>query len=242
MIAAMVTPPAVLFDLDGTLSDAAPGMVASFAFACSVLGLPVPGEDELRAFIGPPFEVAFATRFGLGPTECARALAAYRRHYVDEGAMYDTAAFPGVAELVRQLADTGHLVAIATSKPQPFAARIVEHLGLGELVTAVFGPGLDERGSTKATVIAEALRVLGLDPATTVMVGDREHDVIGAAAHAMACIGVLWGFGSADELRRAGAAALAGDAGELAALLRDGALAKAAAPPGAPSPPKPPPA
>lgn len=209
---------AVLFDLDGTLSDGAAGMLASLAQACRAVGLDVPPEATLRRFIGPPFEEAFADHFGLGPAGCERALAAYRRHYVDGGAMLEASPYPGVASLLAGLRARGILLAVATSKPAVYARRVVEHLRLDHFLAGVFGPPL-EGPSSKAAVVAMARAALDLSPATTVMVGDRRHDVLGATANAMASVGVLWGHGTRAELEEAGAVAVVEDPAALAELL-----------------------
>lgn len=211
-------PTAVLFDLDGTLSDGAAGILAALAHACRTLDLEVPAEPVLRSFIGPPLEESFSRHLGLGSTDCARALAAYREYYVEGGAMLSTAPYPGVVALLEILAAEGRSVAVATSKPVVQARKVVTHLGLDGLVAATFGPGL-EGGTTKADVIAEACCELGLSPAGTVMVGDREHDVLGARANEMAAIGVLWGHGGREELETAGAAAVVASCDELAEVL-----------------------
>ncbi len=211
----------MLFDLDGTLSDSAAGIVAALEPACRALDVEVPPEATLRRFIGPPLEEGFGRHLGLGPTDRARALAAYREHHVEGGAMLARAPYPGVVALLEQLFAEGRTVAVATAKPAVQAREVVAHLGLGGLVTARFGPGL-EGGATKADVIAEACPELGLPPAGAVMVGDREHDVRGAKANEMVAVGVLWGHGSRDELEAAGAVAVVTSCDELAGVLGAG--------------------
>ena len=214
----------MLFDLDGTLSDGAAGMLVSLAEACVAVGLEVPDDEVLRGFLGPPFEEAFADHFGLAPAECSIALAAYRARYVDGGAMLEARPYPGVVALLDALRECGLTIAVATSKPEVFAAKLVRHLGLSQRLDGVFGPALEGPGS-KAAVIAAACATLGLKATTTVMVGDRSHDVVGAASNAMAAIGVLWGHGSRAELEAAGAAAIVDTPSALATLLgADGAL------------------
>lgn len=212
---------AVLFDLDGTLSDGASGMLASLAEACRALGLAVPPEETLRSFIGPPFEESFAHHFGLEPAACERALGAYRAHYVEGGAMFDASPYPGITSLLVSLRASGLTLAVATSKPAVYARDVVAHLELDHLVAGVFGPSLDAP-SSKAEVIAVACRALGVAPGATVMVGDRNHDVVGAAANGMKAVGVLWGHGSRAELEEAGATALAEEPGALEHLLAHG--------------------
>lgn len=198
---------AVLFDLDGTLSDGAVGMLASLAEACRALGLDVPPEEILRGFIGPPLDESFARHFGLDAAGCERALAAYRAHYVGGGAMFEASPYRGIASMLASLHAGGLTLAVATSKPAVYARQVVEHLGLDHLFAGVFGPSLDAP-SSKAEVIATACAALGLAPGATVMVGDREHDVLGASANAIEAVGVLWGHGCRAELEQAGTVAV----------------------------------
>ncbi len=209
----------MLFDLDGTVSDGASGMFASLAHACTALGLEVPAVATLRRFIGPPLTDAFAEHFNLDAAACEAAVAAYRQHYVETGAMLSAEAFPGVPELLEQLVGAGFRLAIATSKPEVQAEQIVEHLGVAPWFSAVCGADLEGRRVRKADVIARACQRLRLSSTETVMVGDREHDVLGARAHRISCIGVLWGFGERAELEAARAAAVVEAPHELARLL-----------------------
>ncbi|CAL8972864.1 5'-nucleotidase [Cellulomonas sp. T2.31MG-18] len=201
--------PLVLLDLDGTLTDSAPGIVASAQAAYADLELPTPDAATLRTFVGPPIAGSFLAH-GVPPERVAEAIAAYRR-YFRAGGMYDNAVFEGVPEALRGLRAAGARLVVATSKPTVFARPIVEHFGLAELLDGVFGAPPDDLPSSKATVIAEALASLGpdgYDPATTLMVGDREHDVIGARAHGIDTLGVAWGYAVPGELLGAGAVAV----------------------------------
>jgi len=210
----------VLFDLDGTVSDGGPGMLEGLAHACRSLDLPVPSETVLRSFLGPPFQVGFARHFGLDAPDCERAVAAYREYYYAGGAMLDAAPYDGIRGLLHLLTEAGCTLAIATAKPDRFAVRVMEHLGLAGSFAGIFGADLDGR-DTKADVIAAACRGLDIEIDRTVMVGDREHDVIGARANGIDCIGVRWGYGTADELVSAGAVAVAASPDDLGRLLFD---------------------
>ena len=211
--------PLVLLDLDGTLIDSAPGIVASVAHAYGVLGLPVPAADVLRSFIGPPIATSFPAH-GVPPERVAEAIAAYRAEYTRAG-MRNQAVFDGIPGQLRRLREAGCVLAIATSKPEVFAHPIAEQFGFPDLVDGVFGASLDERG-TKAGVIANALVALGrsvADAATAapaLMVGDREYDVAGAREHGIDCLGVTWGYALPGELEAAGCAAIIDDVGALA--------------------------
>ncbi len=213
--------PLVLLDLDGTLMDSAPGIVASAAHAYRALGLSVPDAATLRSFVGPPITDSFP-RHGVPPELLSETVRQYRAAFT-AGGMYDNAVFDGIPAALRTLRDAGCTLAVATSKPEVYAVPICERFGLAPLVDAVFGAPLDEATSTKADVIAKALATLGrvspVDAATdgpVLMVGDREHDVHGAAAHGIACLGVTWGYAGPGELEAAGAVALVDDVAAMA--------------------------
>ncbi|MGY1739295.1 MULTISPECIES: HAD hydrolase-like protein [unclassified Blastococcus] len=208
----------VLFDLDGTLVDSTPGIWASVRVAAAALGLPEPTGAQLRGMVGPPLQDGFAAVLGVGPDDVPRAVAAYRAHYA-AGALLDVAVYDGVPELLAGLRAAGAVLAVATSKPEPFAVRVLEHTGLLGAFDSIHGATLDGRVRHKDQVVAAALAAHpgGRDP---VLVGDREHDVLGAAAHGLPCIGAGWGPAPA-ELRAAGAAAVAATPAQVSALLAD---------------------
>ena len=205
--------PLVLLDLDGTLMDSAPGIMASVAHAFRTLDLQVPDTATLRSFVGPPITDSFP-RHGVPAARVGDAVDAYRAA-LEAGGLYDNAVFPGIADALVRLRATGCTLAIATSKPTVYALPVCDRFGLAELVDGIYGASFDEEFSTKAIVIAEALHGLGLgegvDPARAVMVGDRAHDVHGAAASGLDCVGVTWGYAVAGELAEAGAVALVDD-------------------------------
>jgi phosphoglycolate phosphatase len=194
----------VLFDLDGTLSDSAPGILASLQAGFADCGLPWLDERTARALLGPPFWRSLPPLVGKDRVDAV--VAAYRRHYVDGGGMFDTMAYDGIDEVLRALSDSGVRLAVATSKPEQHAVEIVEHLGMTGFFDTVGGDTLDGQRDSKAMVIGEVLERLGNpDPASVLMVGDRSQDVLGAAAHQLRCAGALWGYGSIEELTEAGA-------------------------------------
>jgi phosphoglycolate phosphatase len=208
-----------LFDLDGTLTDPSAGITRSLAHALAVVGRPVDDPDELRWLIGPPLLDAFA-EMGMSHDDVDRAIAAYRERYSTVG-MFENVLIPGIDAVLTELVGAGQRLALATSKPEPFAIRILEHFGLRDRFDVVAGATLDNRRRHKDEVVLHALEHLGLpDPRSVLMVGDREHDVVGASAHDVDTIGVLWGFGSREELARAGAKLLV----ETVAELRDALL------------------
>jgi phosphoglycolate phosphatase len=207
----------VLFDLDGTLVDSAPGIWASVRAAAVELGLPRPTPDQLRAMVGPPLQDGFATVLGLRGGDVARAVAAYRAHYA-AGAMLDVTVYAGIPELLAVLADGGAILAVATSKPEPFAVRVLEHTGLLSAFASVHGATFDGTVRHKDQVVGAALAAHP-DGERPVLVGDRAQDVLGAAAHGLACVGAGWGPAPEGELARAGAAAIARTPGDVPAAL-----------------------
>lgn len=210
-------PDVVLFDLDGTLTESGPGVVRSLKYAFDAIGVPPPDDTTLMRFVGPPLLDSFRDIIGLDDAAANDALVAFRRYFVDKG-MFENAVYPGIPELLRALVDAGRRLAITTSKPLPSALPIVEHFALREYFEFVCGPDRDGSGAVKTTVVADAISALNIEPgAHVVLVGDRSHDVIGAHDNGIACIGVLWGYGSRDEL--SAAEAIAADVDELASLL-----------------------
>lgn len=210
----------ILLDLDGTLTDPQEGITRSIRYALARLGLPDRDPHSLRCFIGPPLLESMRERIGLCEADARRAVAAYREYFAERG-LYENAVFPGIGELLGELAAAGRRLALATSKPAVYAERILEHFGLKHHFTVIAGSNLDGTRTAKPEVIAHALGLLGCaaDPARVVMVGDREHDIFGARAHGLDCIGVSYGYGPEEELRAAGARWIAHSVEELRALL-----------------------
>jgi phosphoglycolate phosphatase len=194
----------VLFDLDGTISDSAPGILGSLRAAFTDVGVPWVDDDVARSLLGPPFWHSLPPLVGQHRLDAV--VASYRRHYVDQEAMFDTRVYPGVADVLSDLAHRGARLGVATSKPEPHALRILSHLGLADRFAVVGGDTLDGALGSKAMVIADVLRRLDTPGTGTIlMVGDRSHDVLGAAANGLVCAGVLWGYGTEAELRESGA-------------------------------------
>lgn len=211
----------VLLDLDGTLSDSAPGIVASMKHAFVHHRLPLPGDEVLAGFVGPPFATALA---GLGYDEAqAREIVQTYRADYSAGRLFENALYPGILEALKVLRDGGIDLAVATSKPQETARRICEHFGLTAVIGGgerIFGSDADRVGETKGDVIARALVGVGAAAGPqVVMVGDRLHDVEGARVNGLATIGVTWGYAADGELVDAGAAALVQSPQELVHLV-----------------------
>lgn len=210
----------ILFDLDGTLVDSTPGIWASVRVAAAALGRPEPTPEQLRGMIGPPLEDGFALVLGVPVDDLPRAVAAYRAHH-SAGALLQATVYPGVPALLAALVRAGATLAVATSKPEPFAVRLLMHTGLDGFFTTVHGATFDGTVRHKDQVVAAALAAHP-DGERPVLVGDRAHDVLGAAAHGLPCIGAGWGPAPPGELAEAGAAAVAATPAGVLTVLRTG--------------------
>lgn len=209
----------VLFDLDGTLSDPFEGISRSINYALERLGRPLISDAILRTWIGPSLRNSFASVLDGDSDLVERAILLYRERYGPIGST-ENHIYPGIPDLLAELSAAGCAVCLATSKPQVFAQHILEYFGIAQHFTIIGGASLDTSRERKADVIAYVLAQLPAERyARAVMVGDREHDMIGAQAHAMPAIGVTYGYGSAEELRQAGASAIATTVAELRTLL-----------------------
>lgn len=209
----------IFLDLDGTLVDPRIGITTSIRHALSEMGVEASDPDELTWFIGPPLRESFEVLLGAG-ADIERAVALYRDYYSDEG-LFEAELYDGVGEMLMDLRDTGAALWIATSKPHVYAERVVEEFGISAWVEGIFGAELDGTRATKTEVLAEALAQTGADPAQSLMLGDRRHDIEGARMNGMAVIGALWGYGDPEELRMSEPDALAGAPGEVAELALD---------------------
>jgi phosphoglycolate phosphatase len=207
----------ILLDLDGTLSDPKVGITRSIRHAFDQLGRPLDPAIDLDFCIGPPLLQSLETLLGpshvqLGP----QALGLYRHRYQSLG-LYENTVYPGVPDALDALASLADLY-VATSKPTVYALHILEHFNLDRYFKGVYGSELDGARSDKGELIASLLEAEGLDPAEAVMVGDRKQDLLGAAKHGVRGVGVLWGYGSRQELLGAGASLLLAAPQELPAL------------------------
>ena len=203
----------VLLDLDGTLSDSEPGIMRSLQWACEIEGFPIPDEAQVRSVIGPPFELGLPS-IGIPDDALSRVINRYRERYEDVG-LFENTLYDGVIEMLDALAAAGLSLSIATAKPERTALRILEHFGLSDRFEAMVGATLTPERRAKARVITHTLGVLGIPVGLpemhdlVIMVGDRDHDVLGAMHNGIPCVGVTYGYGTADELMTSGAVALA---------------------------------
>ncbi len=212
---------AILFDLDGTLTDSGEGIINSVIPALEHYGIAIPSREELRVFVGPPLHDTFL-RFGVPADQLENATKIYRSRYIPIG-KFENAPYPGIPELLETLKAQGHKLFVATSKPEPMAVEILEHFDLARYFDRICGASMDTSRSSKEAVIAYLLEQNG-SAENMVMVGDTKYDVIGAKAHGIPTIGVSWGYGEIDEMLEAGAAAIAQTTQELLELLQKESL------------------
>mgnify|MGYP001208931079 CR=1 FL=1 len=198
----------VLLDLDGTLTDPREGIVACLRHALAGAGCECPSEPELARFIGPPLHDTLRRLVGDGdPERGALALRLFRERFATVG-LFENAVYAGIPAALAALRETGANLFLATSKPRVYAERIVDHFGLGAHFQALYGSELDGTRAGKGELLAHLMASEALAAGDTFMVGDREHDMLGAAANGLRAIGALWGYGTRQELLEAGACAL----------------------------------
>ena len=194
-----------LFDLDGTLTDPKIGITKSVRYALGFFGVQVADLDELRKFIGPPLRDSFRDFYNFSASEAEEAIGRYREYFSDTG-IFENTRYDGIVEMLVRLKSENAMLAIATSKPTVYAERIAEHFGLRQYFELVVGSELDGTRSRKREVIKFVLDAMDSErKKSAVMIGDREHDIIGARETNIDSIGVTWGYGSRAELERAGA-------------------------------------
>jgi phosphoglycolate phosphatase len=195
----------LLFDLDGTLSDALPGITNCIRHALLALGRPAPEPEALRWCIGPPLKKSFLSLLGTDDEELAEtALVKYRERFASIG-MFENTVYPSIHHALAELREAGHTLYVATSKPVVYADRIIDHFGLRPFFANVYGSELDGKRSDKTELIAYIMARESCRTSNTIMIGDRDYDMIGAKKNGINGIGALWGYGSPEELWNAGA-------------------------------------
>jgi phosphoglycolate phosphatase len=212
---------AVLFDLDGTLADPFEGIAGCIRHALRALGANVPDDPRLRRCIGPPLREVFGDLLDTeDPDRVDAAVGLYRERFDTHGIL-ENRVYAGIPALLADVRSEGWRACVVTSKPQPYAERILRHLELADFFQAVYGSGLDGTRAAKDELFAHALASENLPPHDAIAVGDRHHDVDGARAVGLDAIGVTWGFGESAELEAAGAARLCASPAALLAALRE---------------------
>jgi phosphoglycolate phosphatase len=199
----------LLFDLDGTLTDPKEGITKSVQYALNKFGIKIEDRDELCPFIGPPLIDSFMEFYNFSEEDAKKAVILYREYFTDKGIL-DNKVFEGAEEVLKSLVDRGKKLYVASSKPEVFVRQIMEHFGLDIYFTFMGGSDLNGTRDKKADVIRYVMKECGLkDPDSIVMIGDRKHDILGAREVSIDSVGVLYGYGSRQELEEAGALKIA---------------------------------
>lgn len=211
----------LLFDLDGTLTDPMEGITKSVQYALRSFGIDVEDRAELCRFIGPPLKESFANFYGFDPEKVDEAIAKYREYFTPTG-IFENEVYEGIPQMLKGLKEAGKALILATSKPTQYAIQILEHFSLDSYFSFVAGSNFDGTRVKKAEVIGYALEENGIeDRSAVIMVGDREHDILGAKAVGVESVGVLYGYGNAEEFAQAGADYVASTVEELWRLLSE---------------------
>ncbi len=209
----------ILFDLDGTVTDPEVGITLSVAYALKHFGIEVEDVSSLRKFIGPPLHDSFIDFYGFSKEKAIEAVDKYRERFAVTG-IFENEPYDGIHQLLTGLKEAGYTLAIASSKPEVFTKRIIEHFELAPYFTEICGSELDGSRTDKAEVITYVLEKLGNPTAeNAVMVGDRKHDILGAKKNNLTSIGVLYGFGNEAELQEAGADYIAATVSDIAPII-----------------------
>lgn len=193
------------FDLDGTITDSSLGITNSVIYALKKYGIEEKDYGKLCRFIGPPLTESFQKFYGFSKEQSIEAVKFYREYYTVKG-IYENRVYDGFEDVLKNLRKAGKKLVVATSKPEPFAKTIIEYFHLDSYFDYIAGMELDGGRGMKADVIQYALEACQIaDMSRVLMVGDREHDVLGAHKIGIDCLGVLYGFGTREELEEAGA-------------------------------------
>ena len=209
----------ILFDLDGTLTNSQLGITTCVAYALESFGIHTENPEELRKFIGPPLKESFVKYYNMTDGEGDRAVEKYRERFATVG-LYENEVYAGIPELLQKLKAQGKTLLVATSKPTVYSDKILEHFGLKEYFSYIAGSELDGTRVNKAEVIQYALEQMKItESEKIVMIGDKEHDMIGAGICGVESIGVLYGFGEREELENHGATYIAETVSDLEKIL-----------------------
>ena len=208
----------ILFDLDGTLTDPAIGITNSVKYALKKFNIEVLDRKTLYPFIGPPLVDSFMEFYGFNKTDAEKALG-YYREYFSSGGMFENEVYQGIRELLKELKEKGIKLYVATSKPQEFSEKILQHFSLLEYFEKVIGATMDEKRNKKEEIIKYALDKYRIDRLSAVMVGDRKFDILGAKENGIISVGVSYGYGSKEELENSKAEYIANSVEELRKIL-----------------------
>ena len=209
----------ILFDLDGTLTDSGIGIINSVMYALEKFDIHVPDRTSLYSFIGPPLVESFEEHYGFDRQQAERAVSYYREYFSRKG-IYENRPYDGIKKLLAELKDSGKVLIVATSKLEKFADEVLKHFELYDYFDFVAGSSPDGTRIEKGEIITYALEKAGVaERESAIMVGDREHDIMGAKEAGIDSLGVLYGYGSREELVMAGADFLAEDVGTVAKII-----------------------
>lgn len=209
----------VLFDLDGTLTDSQDGIMNSIEYMLRHYGIQVEDRSALRPWMGPPLSDSLMRYYGFNPEQAQEGVKKYRE-YFDKTGIFENRVYPGMEQLLEKLQAQGYLLMTATSKPEVFAKRIMDHFGLTTYFAFIGGATMDDSRVHKGDVIRYVLETNHIDDLSQVMmVGDRENDIIGARQNGLESIGVLYGYGGREELETAGADHIAETVEDIAGFL-----------------------
>ena len=209
----------ILFDLDGTLTDSSQGIINSIIYALEKYDINDYDMPLLRKFLGPPLHESFEKFMGFDKEKSLQAVKLYREYFSSKG-LLENKVYDGIIDLLQKLKENGKSLIVATSKPQPFTDKIMEHFDLVKYFDFIAGSNMDTTRSKKAEVIEYALSECNIkDKSKVVMIGDRAEDMIGAQSVGIDSIGVEYGYGTFDELKNAGATYIAKTVDELENLL-----------------------
>ena len=195
----------ILFDLDGTLTDSGEGIINSIKYALRKMGVEPPDDTVLKNFIGPPLSVSFREYCNFDSVQTEKAIAYYREYFSEKG-IFENRVYDGIPAALESLKSKNYTLIVATSKPEVYAGRILEHFDIAKYFDITAGSTLTEERNSKSNVLEYAFKTANItDKSKAVLIGDRKHDIIGAHELGIKCIGVLYGYGTKDELTEYGA-------------------------------------
>ena len=208
------------FDLDGTLTESGEGIMNSARYALTTLGYPIPSEETLRSFIGPPLKEMFMSRYGMDESAAEETVRIYRTYFAEKG-IFENKLYDGIKELLERFSQSDKMAIVCTSKPEKYTLQILDHFGIKDKFHFIAGAVLDGVRAKKPEIIAHILDTLKLPKEECVMIGDTEFDVLGAKEHGITSVGVLYGYGTPESLEKAGADYIVKDVSELSKLIFD---------------------
>ena len=208
----------VMFDLDGTIIESEQGVLNAMEYALARLGQSFPPGFSRRSVLGPPLRYAFPTFLGVKPEDLETVVTHYRKYYAEKGA-FEGQPYPGLMDIIKDLHQSGTKVCVATSKFSPMMDKVIDHFGIRPYITYALGSSGKETSSAKKDIIGKVLAHSGSSPEQAVMIGDTKYDAGGARENELPFIGVLYGYGTQEEMEEFGATSFAGDADGLRNLL-----------------------